>query len=109
MTHFILPDLEELPTKEAQTMFTDKTCKTLWNTILYILKQNTFAKCYKHTIKNDGVWNTVTGKSGKSYIDFVKHAKVVVTLCSNFNTHVVKNDAAKLCTILYDNIYDMPK
>ena len=113
MTHFILPDLDQLPTKDSESMFIDKTCKALGITILYILKQDTFAKCYQHAIKNDRVWSAVTGQSGKgegkSYIDFAKNAKVVVTLCPNFNTHVVKADAAKLCTILYDNNYDTPK
>jgi len=113
MTHFILPDLEELPTKDSESMFVEKTCRALGTTILYVLKQDTFAKCYQHAIKNDRVWSAVTGQSGKgegkSYVDFAKTAKVVVTLCPNFNTHVVKGDAAKLCTILYDNNYDKPK
>ena len=113
MTHFILPDLEELPTLEAENMFIEKTCTALGNAILYILKQDTFAKCYQHAIKNERVWSAVTGQSGKgegkSYTDFAKTAKVVLTLCKNFNTHVVKSDAAKLCTILYDNNYNDAK
>lgn len=113
MTHFMLPDLDDLPTPDSEDAWIVNTCQALGNAIIYILKQDTFARCYQHALKNERIWNAVTGKSGKgegkSYVDFAKSAKVSVVKCPNFNTHVVKADAAKLVTHLYTNRYAAPK
>lgn len=112
-THFILPPLEELVDIASEDFFIQETCHDLGKAILYILSQDTFARCYQHAIKNERIWNAVIGKSGRgegrSYIDFARAAKVVVTHCPNFNTHVVKADAAKLCSILLNNTYGKTK
>lgn len=112
-THFILPSLEELPTQQDETAYIEAKCKEMGEAILYIIQQDTFAKCYEHAIKHDRIWRAVSGQTskapGNSYVDYVKGARVVVMHCPSFNSHVVKDDAAVLCEILRNNSYGTAK
>ena len=110
---FILPGLDELKTIEEETEFIRLKCALIGETLLYILKQATFARCYEHAIKHDRIWAAVSGQTskapGNSYIDFAKGARVTAMQCPNFNTHVVKDDAARLIEILHNNSYGNEK
>ena len=112
-THFIMPPLEELETEEQETHYIFNKCKQLGDLILYIIQQPTFTKCYQRAINHDKIWRAVSGETskmpGNSYIDFVAGARVVVLRCPNFNTHVVKEDAAELGKILRNNTYKTAK
>ena len=112
-THFLLPPLEELTTAKEETHYIEEKCKELGNAILYIIQQQTFAKCYEHAIKHDRIWKAVSGQTskapGNSYVDYVKGARVVILHCPNFNTHVVKDDAAELGELLRTHTYGRAK
>jgi len=112
-SYFVLPPLDELTSVAEETEFIRSKCALIGETLLYILKQGTFARCYEHAIKHERIWAAVSGQTskapGNSYIDFAKGARVVVMQCPNFNTHVVKDDAARLIEILHNNTYGQDK
>lgn len=112
-SYFVLPDLEELATAEMETAFIREKASLLGETILYVLKQETFAKCYERAIQHPRVWAAVSGETsknpGNSYVDFAKGARVAVVHCPNFNTHVIKDDAAKLLQCLRKHDYKVEK
>jgi len=112
-THFLLPPLEELTTPREETLYIEEKCKELGNAILYIIQQQTFAKCYEHAIKHDRIWRAVSRQTskapGNSHVDYVKGARVVILHCPNFNTHVAKDDAAELGELLRTYAYSHAK
>ena len=64
-------------------------------------------------IQHPRVWADVSGETSKdarnSYVDFAKGARVAVVHCPNFNTHVIKDDAAKLLQCLRKHDYKVEK
>ena len=109
-SHFLLPDLETLPTKEDETSFIKTKCKEIGETLLYVVKQESFKMCYERAINHPKIWDAVSGKNAKTpsggYVDFIKNCRAWVTPCENFNSHVVKDDMINLLQILQDHEYD---
>lgn len=109
-SYFLLPDLETLPTKEDEKTFIETKCKEIGETLLYVVKQESFKMCYQRAINHPKIWDAVSGQNAKSpgggYVDFISNCRSWVTPCDNFNSHVVKDDMIKLLEILQENEYD---
>ena len=110
---FLLPDIEEIPTKEDEKAFINAKCNDIGETLLFVIKQESFKMCYERAINHPKIWDAVSGKNSKSagggYVDFISSCRVWVTPCENFNTHVVKEDMIKLLEILAEHEYDHVK
>jgi hypothetical protein len=52
---------------------------------------------------------TAISKPVGGYLDFVNYCQVKVEKCLNFNRHLVKEDAAKLITILWESNHSKKK
>ena len=101
-TYFTLKDEDNIENKAEETLFIEKTCNEIGDALVQIMKSEAFAECYKCAIGNERIWNAIT-KEFIGYVPFVNRAKVKVQLCSNFNTHLTKTDAAELSAILYEH------
>jgi len=112
-TWFTLPKTPPNKKKWSQGLeetFIKETCRDIGQAIINKLHANTFVVCFKSAINNDKIWSAITDQNnpGKHYMTFVKHAKVRVEEIENFNRLVVKEDAAKLVTIIYESGRGLP-
>jgi len=99
---FPLKSIKELPTREDETNYIKSACVDIGTALAGIMQTEAFAECYKAAIGNDNIWRAINSDYG-NYVGFVKHAKIKVEECSNFNQHLVMNDASDLVGILCDN------
>jgi hypothetical protein len=72
-----------------------------------IMQFPVFQDCYKDTLRNPNMWDTMTGNgkrgTGLTFVQYVADCKVKSMMCENLNTYVVHRDAKLLTTILFES------
>jgi len=106
--YFDIPDNVSDQGIDQETAFVEDTCNSLGCSIKDLMKTDAFSKCFERAAGNDKVWAAIS-KPVAGYIDFVKYCQIKVNKCTNFNKHLVKDDAAKLITILWESNHNKKK
>ena len=106
--YFFIPDDVSKEGIDAETSFIQDTCNNIGHCIKDIVKTDTFAQCFQRAAGNDKIWAAISKPVG-GYLDFVNYCQVKVEKCLNFNRHLVKEDAAKLITILWESNHSKKK
>ena len=72
-----------------------------------IMQFPVFQDCYKDTLRNPNMWDTMTGNgkrsTGLTFLQYTADCKVKAVMCENMNTYIVQRDVKLLMTILFES------
>lgn len=104
--------IKDLKSTAEEDELIENTLRAIGAFIIKTIQTDVFAACFQRAIGRENMWNAITSADnpGKSYMHYIKGCKVKISKEEDsLNKHLVKVDANKAASRLFDSRLPSPK